>query len=283
MRATLILAFILYFGCSVHATSYIPTSEYIKSTCDVVVYGVADFTHNKIIEIVDQQENLTKKLHQIVVKPYRFMPEFSPQYFWAYSYRFYLPESTYKSIKENQVEYTTIPRFWGIRRTFLFGNLGEPLSVQADPEFAKVESDLIEKFKDPMRMRPLDLEPLKKDFVMTADKSGGVTLTNNSRYRVYIHYVSGEYLASKKDSVSYRVSGHNDNGWIDTGYGLSGPYGAQYKKYNIPKPLEPGETIAFHARYPETNEYDSFQVNMFVYPDETFTNETAIVSTPFVK
>ncbi len=260
------------------ANDPLPASEVIKDRYDVVVYGVADTTPKDEVTISHTATTRSTKLHLLSVRPYRFLPNVSPHYYWAFNYSAYVSEDLYAMITNPSQEFATKPRFWGIRRTLVFGDVAEPISINWDKDMERLESAIAEDLKDTTRVRPLDLGLLKDKLALHYAETGHIQFANNSDYSVWLSEVSGEYLSTGKSDFCYDITGLQDGHWIDFGYGLSALSGEPYTKFNLSRRIRPGESVSWERKLPEEKGYESFRVGVTVYPDESRTNGIKITS-----
>lgn len=258
--------------------SPISASEVIKDRYDVVVYGVVDPTLKDLVTIDHSATTLVTKMHLISVRPYRFLPDISPRYYWSFNYPAYLSEQLHAEITKQGGDFTTKPRFWGIRRTLVFGDIAEPISTKWDEDMKRLESAISKDFEDPTRVRPLDLSPLKEKVSLSFNRAGEIKFTNQSEFSVWLHEVSGEYLSTGKSDFCYYITGLQDGKWMNFFYGLSGPSGEAYEKFNLSRRIRPGESVSWHRKLPDEKGYEGFRVEVTVYPDESRNNGIEITS-----
>jgi hypothetical protein len=276
MRAILAAAFLLLSNTT-HAESRIPASDVIQDRYDVVVYGVVEVS-NEVVSIQSTTTNLTKRLHLVSIRPYRFLPELSPHYFWAFTYSAYVSADVSSLIHRDIKDYTSSPRFWGIRRTLVFGEIAEPIVIRGDETLEKLEAKILNDLKDSSRVRPLDLRQLEKKLSLAYTAKGDITFTNHSSNAVWLHEVSGEYLSTGKSDFTYYITGLRQGSWVNFGYGLSGPDGDNYAKFNLTRRIEPGASVTWKRDIPKDAGYEGFRVEITVYPDEARLNGLQVVS-----
>lgn len=260
------------------ADSPIPATEVIKDRYDVVVYGVADTTPKDEVTISHTGTTRSTKLHLLSVRPYRYLPDISPRYFWAFNYQAYVTDDIYAVITKTGGDFATKPRFWGIRRTLVFGDITEPISTKWDNDMERLESAITEDLKDPTRVRPLDLSHLKDKLSLRFTETGQIQFANRSEFSVWLHEVAGEYLSTGKSDFCYYITGFKSGQWVNFFYGLSGPSGEAYAKFNLSRRIRPGESVSWERKLPEEKGYEGFRVEVTVYPDESRNNGIEITS-----